>query len=440
MGNMIVSAGKGSQAVPITVPPLGEPCGRLVVPPAYMQTSGDLAIQCTEENLNQLLFGWTQEVDFALSSFSVYLTAIAAPGYFNFWISKADQNGDCIYAEDDLWGTVETGSTPHVWVRTTFDPIQLQRGKRYCLGLCANGQEGNPVVSVSFSARRQNAAIGSGHPQGCWSKISTDPDGEIWSDLQQDSRPALLNVVLNSTPHHSPQLVYGRSNGKDVALYNGSSWESREIPEAGITLNCEGLLAETLYKIYLRDNSGTLALEASNTPKMITEGVEVKSEAPTHRYLGLVCPIERQAGFQAPIKVSDWMGLYNAYNQRPTFVGKPPPYTITTEGSGSNANWVAISDFTAKVVSGHQCRLAADFSLASLNATRLTILLDGVALSHVPISWTVRTSDVISVHAEFMLSEGCHAICPAASGWPAFDYSLHDPIYGTSSLTGEIVA
>ncbi len=440
MGNMIVSAGKSNQGAPLTVASLGEPCGRLVVPAAYMQTSGDLAIECTVENLNQLLFGWTQEVDFALSSFSVYLTAIAAPGFFNFWISKADQNGDCIYGEHDLWGTVETGTTPHVWVRTTFDPIQLQRVQRYCIGLCANGQEGNPVVSVSFSARRQNPAIGSGHPQGCWSKISTDPDGQIWSNLQQDSRPALLNVVLNSTPNHSPQLVYGRSIGKDVALYNGSVWESREIPEAGITLNCESLLAETLYKIYLCDISGTLALEASITPQMITEGIEVSSEAPTHRYLGLVCPIERQTGFQAPIKVSDWMGLYNAYNQRPTFVGKPPPYTVTTEGSGSNADWVAISDFTAKVVAGHQSRLAADFSLASLNATRLTILLDGVALSHVPISWTTRTSDLISVHAEFMLSEACHAICPAASGWPAFDYSLHDPIHGTSSLTGEIMA
>ncbi|MGO9567273.1 MAG: hypothetical protein ACLP5H_07020 [Desulfomonilaceae bacterium] len=440
MGNMIVSAGRGNQGGSIEVRQLGEPPGRLVVPPAYMQTTGELAIQCNTANYVTVLFGWTQEVDFALSSFSVYLAATAVPALLNWWVSEVDQNGDCTFSfpiqgENYPWGFLETGSTPHVWVRTTFNPLQLQRDKRYCLCFRATGS-----ADVSFSARRQIPAIGSGHPQGCWSKTSTDIEGQIWSDLQQDSRPALLNVVLNSTPNHSPQLVYGRSTGKDVALYNGSKWESREIPEAGINLNCEGLPAETLYNIYLHDSSGTLALEAATTPRMISEGVEVKSEAPTHRYLGLVCPIERQTGLQAPIKVYDWMGVYNAYNRLPTFVGKPAPYAVATEGAGSDTNWVAISDFTAKFIAGHQCRFVSDFSLASVNGTRLTVLLDGAALSHVPISWTVHTSDLISVHAEFVLSEGCHAVCPAASGWPAFDYSLYDPIYGTSSLTGGIMA
>jgi hypothetical protein len=430
MGNMSIGGGKGrSSDSGGSAVYTGIVGGRLVVPPAYMQTAGDMAVPLNVVSVPR--FEWTQEVDQAFSPFSIYLKTVTAPGD----IACALLEG--FGQENVLTGAgISSGPSGGVWKRVIpADSVQLYAGKRYYLLF----MPADMIVDVSLSCNRQNPAQGSGFAQECKSAVSTDL-GATWTPIVKDNRPALLNVVLNSTPNHSPQLVYGRTNGKDVALYNGSEWESKEIPEAGINLNCESLASETLYNVYLHDNSGTLALEASTTPRMTSEGVEVKSEAPTHRYLGLVCPIERQTGLQAPIKVSDWMGVYNAYNQRPTSVGKPNPYAVATEGAGSDTNWVPISDFTAKFIAGDQCRLASDFSLASVNGTRLTILLDGAALSHVPISWTVRTSDLISVHAEFMLSEGRHAVCPAASGWPAFDYSLYDPIYGTSSLTGEMMA
>ncbi len=430
MGNMSIGGGKGraNDDGGSTVC-TGVAGGRLVVPPAYMQTAGDLAVPLNIVACPR--FDWTQEVDQAFSSFSIYLKTVTTPG--DIVVALFEEFGQ----ETLLAGaTIASGSSSGVWKRLTLDtPAQLYRGKRYYLLFMPGGMD----LDVSFSCNRQNPAQGSGLLPECRSSVTAD-QGATWTPLVKDNRPALLNVVLNSTPNHSPQLVYGRSNGKDVTLHDAPKWELREIPEAGISFSCEGLTAETLYNIYLHDNSGTLALEASTTGRMITEGVEVKSEAPSRRYLGLVCPIERHTGLQAPIKVSDWMGVYNAYNRCPTFVGKPAPYDVSTEGSGSDTNWVPISDFTAKFITGDRCRLASDFSLASVNGTRLTILLDGVALSDVPISWTTRTSDLISVHAEFMLSEGCHTVCPAASGWPVFDYSLHNPIYGTSSLTGEIMA
>jgi|GEM_PF-4381545 len=430
MGNMSIGGGKGRTSGNGGSTVCSEIVGgRLVIPPAYMQTAGDLAVP-----LNIAIsprFEWIQEVDQVFSPFSIYLKTVTTPG--DIVVALFEGSGQ----ETLLAGaTIASGSSNGVWKRLTPDtPVQLYRGKRYYLLFMPGGME----LDVSFSCNRQNPAQGSGLVLECRSSVTTD-QGANWTPLVKDTRPALLNVVLNSTPNHSPQLVYGRSGGKDVALYDGSKWESREIPEAGISLSCEGLTAETLYNIYLHDNAGTLSLEASTTRRMVTDGVEVKSEAPSHRYLGLVCPIERQTGLQAPIKVCDWMGVYNVYNRRTTFVGKTPPYAVSTEGSGSDTNWVAISDFTAKFITGDQCWLASDFSLASVNGTRLTILLDGIALPDVPISWTARTSDLISVHAEFMLSEGCHTVCPAASGWPVFDYSLYNPIYGTSSLAGEILA
>ncbi len=431
MGSMVVVAGRGGQNVPTGIERTAAPSGRLVVPPAYMQASGDVAVQSSAATGGMALFGWTQETDFDLSSFSVYLNTITTPGIISWSLSEVDANGDPIIGDSDPYGEIASGPSAGVWLRTTFAAVQLQRGKRYCLVFGVTGS-----CDISYSGRRQNAAIGSGHPPGCWSKTSTD-GGMTWSNLQQDSRPALLNLVLNSTAHHCPQLYYGQYSGESVYL---PGLGLRTIPSAGIAFDCENLAPDALYNVYLWDNAGTLTLEAATAGRTTSEGIEIKSGSPGGLYLGLIYPIERQPGFQAPIRVPDWMGVYNAHSQRATLVGKPNPYSAATEGSGSDTNWVAIGDFTAKFVTGEQCRLSSDFSLASVNSARLTILLDGVAPPHVPIAWTTRTSDLVSVHAEFVLPEGCHTICPAASGWPVFDYSLYDPIYGSSSLTGEMMA
>jgi hypothetical protein len=51
MRNMLVTGGKSNQTDSMGSQQLGIPPGRLVVPPVYIQTSGDLAIQCTANNL-----------------------------------------------------------------------------------------------------------------------------------------------------------------------------------------------------------------------------------------------------------------------------------------------------------------------------------------------------------------------------------------------------
>jgi hypothetical protein len=159
-------------------------------------------------------------------------------------------------------GSINTGVTADVWIRHAFQPVQLWRGKR--VWLVFSGQVG---ATSRLSVRRWNTNPASMFPDGCESK---ENDGNTWTQSLQDNKPALMNVVLNSTQNHVPQLMYGRQSGKGVYLPQTGFCD---IPETGIALNCEGLSAGTLFSIYLSLQEGSLRLDASETRRAVSQGI-----------------------------------------------------------------------------------------------------------------------------------------------------------------------
>jgi len=79
-------------------------------------------------------------------------------------------------------------------------------------------------------------------------------------------------------------------NGDKLYLYDGTSWQLRAIPSAGVTLGNSGLSASTTYYVYAYDNAGTITLEASITGHAAdtSTGFEIKSGDATRLLVGMV--------------------------------------------------------------------------------------------------------------------------------------------------------
>jgi hypothetical protein len=277
------------------------------------------------------------------------------------------------------------------WQRFTFSVRQLQRDTRYWLVF-----SGAESAGISLSTRRANPNHGSSIPYTCVCKGTTD-GGANWTQQMQDGdlRPAMLNVVLQSTANHSPQLMYGRYNGAAISLHDGTSWQMETIPEAGITLNCEELAADTYHEVYLYEDGGTLALEASTAGWILQDGLEVQSGASGKRNVGCMTAITRQAGLQAPVKVEDQMYVWNRHNRLPTRIGRVTPYvgeTIYTLSHtmmrgigdpGGIIGWMPVhaSDFRVGFVCGAMTQLVFRWTSFHINfgpSGIFSIAIDGV--------------------------------------------------------------
>lgn len=87
-------------------------------------------------------------------------------------------------------------------------------------------------------------------------------------------------------------LYYTPYSGNSIALYTGAAWAIHTFTERSLSL--AGLAANTLYDVWLYDNSGTLTLETTAWTNGTTrataltrqDGVLVQSGATTRRYLG----------------------------------------------------------------------------------------------------------------------------------------------------------
>ncbi|MEJ2719488.1 MAG: choice-of-anchor R domain-containing protein, partial [Deltaproteobacteria bacterium] len=303
------------------------PNGRLEVPGAYLQTGSDTAVQ-----LNAAADWAAQKIcprtDWQLNALAWYVTAVAAEGNAAIKLfsddGAADSNPDSAIATlSDSFGS---GDAADVWRWDDgFTPCQLQRGKTYWLVF-----QGTDGADFSLSCRRWNTNVGSMFPDETpAAKISTD-GGSSWSALTQGSKPAILNIVLNASANIVPPLIYGRYNGQYVYL---PGMGVREIPDAGVSLACDALTADTLYYVYLYDNSGTLTLEASATVPTLSEGILVKTGATTRRYLGMIYPRELYndgTGYQGPVDCMDSRLVLNHYNRAPKTLGKLCPYSANT--------------------------------------------------------------------------------------------------------------
>lgn len=100
------------------------------------------------------------------------------------------------------------------------------------------------------------------------------------------SIPAQCRVQVDSTT----QISLQRYQGSQIAVKTGTTWGVMTIPATGPTLANTGLTAATRYYIYVFNNSGTLALEASTTTHATDAdtGVEIKSGDATRTLVGMV--------------------------------------------------------------------------------------------------------------------------------------------------------
>ena len=301
--------------------------GRLEVLPAYYQTSSDQAVQLDAGN-DGVNIKWTQPVDCELTSLSVYITAVATQGVMD--INLYDITSGTAELESAL-GELDCGADADTWVRHTFTAVQLYRNKRYELRV--NGTDGD---DFSLSARRWNTALGSMFPDTCSSETTTD-DWTGTAALQQDSKDALLNIILNSVASdHVPQLTFGRYNGAYIDIPGGGL---QTIPEAGVTLDCSALTADTLYYIYIYNSSGTLTLEASTTGTALSGGVEVQSGATNKRYVGRIMARTLISTHEGPVDVVDRREVVNVHNGVIKTVGKFCPYSSNTADADLDTSW-----------------------------------------------------------------------------------------------------
>ncbi|MBI4561519.1 MAG: hypothetical protein HY724_05695 [Candidatus Rokubacteria bacterium] len=112
--------------------------------------------------------------------------------------------------------------------------------------------------------------------------------------LQNDGVLRGANYMINGQCRlartNATTLTLSRFGGANVLVKDADGWFIRTIASAGITLANTGLVASTLYYIYLYDSSGTLTLEASTTAHSTDTdtGVEIKTGDATRTLVGMV--------------------------------------------------------------------------------------------------------------------------------------------------------
>jgi hypothetical protein len=424
MGNMLANSG-GAAASDYW--PLLNPQGRLWVPPAYMQTSGDTAVDLLSA-AHAVAFRFVPEVDFGLFSVSFYLTAVSVTGNCTISLHEDSAGSPGAKIGADL-ANVAVGSSADVWLRAVWSTVQVYRNRIYWLKF--TGEAGK---NFSLSARRWNTSIGSMFPDGCRAKQTSDGTG--WTECAQDQKPALLNVVLNSTANHCPQLIYGRFNGPKLPLYNGAdAWAPATIPEAGVVLNCEALAANTGFNVFLYDNAGALTLEAVSdaTAPVMQDGIEVKSAATQRRLVGGMYAIERRPGFRAPIDVPDWRGVDNLHNPRPRKIAKYCPYASDTQETiPGNTQWRPWQNDTSFRINFYCARSTNLRALASIQVVccDVALQLDAISGLHpcTAIGVTTNVTHFNQVKSlETQLSAGFHYVIPMAqaAGVPTTAYLFY---------------
>jgi hypothetical protein len=300
--------------------------GHLFVPPAYYQVASDQAVQlnAAADWIAQKII---PECDFELSSLAWYVTAVGTEGDGTLELYSHDATNDQPDSSLATLATTGSGDTADTWIAATISTAQqLYAGKIYWIVL-----KGAASVDFSASTRRWNTAQGSMFPDSMPSaKYSTD-SGSTWSACEQDSKPALMNLILNPVPTDLvPSLYYGRSTGKYVITTAGPE----EIPVAGISLDCSDLTADTLNYVYL---TTALALEASTTTwTRNSDGLMVKVGDTTKKFVGLIYPKDiLGSGDQAPVDCMDRRLV--AYKGMQKTIGKYNPYVLDTSETGAIA-------------------------------------------------------------------------------------------------------
>jgi hypothetical protein len=164
--------------------------------------------------------------------------------------------------------------------------------------------------------------------------------GTTWSQCQQNSKPALWNMMINAVEAASgkpvPRLCYGRYNGKYLFIAGAGI---REIPEAGILLDMSDHSSPDSkfgYHVWLNNESGTLTLTATTDAIDDTDGIKHKSGASGYRHLGDVYPIAIHTGHYGPVDVMDRRLNINHFNKINKTFGKLNPFDSATLFNATN--------------------------------------------------------------------------------------------------------
>jgi hypothetical protein len=406
-----------------------KPQGRLWVPPAYMQTTGDAAVQLkvTGGIPSLAAFVWLQEITCAISYLSAYVKTVTVPGRMDVLIyEKNDLLAHVSNSENaTLLGSgyianIATTGWKRFYVPEPTPPYGahvFQHGREYvALFVCENFGD---AADISLSCRRWNTSCGSMIPDGCSSLICSD--GSTVIPLTQDSKPAMLNVVLGSTTNHSPALIYGRYNGKYLSLFDGAAWQLREIPIEGIWNQAENNPVGC-YNVFVSYTDGVgwnMALDYTEAEGVgLQDGIEVAPDEPRARLVGGFSAIERQTGLQAPIDVPDWRGVDNLHNRKPRKIAKFCPYAGNTDETiTGNTQWRPWQNSTSFRINFYCCKATELRVLASTLGIScdVAVQVDAVTELH-PHSSAAATGN-LSMHfhvksLETTLTPGLHYIVP----------------------------
>lgn len=402
--------------VPIVSPSVQD--GKLAMLPARTTVTGDTSQALTQANTTRLRESWVAPIDRAFRYISVRLPAIAASGNLSWLFEDATVSASPVTIAS---GTISSVDTTAKWVRIDLGASrQTYYGRTYRLTLWV----AEATTSISLGYGRQLPAQDSGLVVNCWAEISTN-GGSNYSALQQNSRNAQIEIVVDSTANHSPQLLFGRCGlGKHIALYTGSFWELKEIPIEGLALNCESLtaidltsletiLASPYYKVFVYDNSGSLAIEAANVDRTTQDGVYCKSGALTYREVGLVSGVTRIGSYVAPIRCRSINTFCNLNNTQYVEIFRQP-YAANTSKALSSGTWERYNnndDFRIINLS-YDSNVTAEAVLGYNNGSWIMISLgiDGYPTpsADAPVASVTGYSNGSTIKRSYYLKEGLH--------------------------------
>ena len=381
--------------------------GQLYVPPAYYQTGSSAAVQLNAA-ADWAAMRFSSDVDMEISSLDIYVSAVGTQGDITCAIYSHDSSNDEPDSSLQAFGTVDSGSGAG-WVR-----LSISSSSRY---QCAAGGtywiviKGSAGVDFSLSARRWHTGIGSMFPDGVKCLSSSD-SGANWSQIQQDSKDACLNLIINGQSDHVPQLYYGRKDGQYVYIPGSGLME---IPEEGISLDCSALTADTEYNLFLYDNSGTLELEASTTGRTRVDGITVKTGDTEKRFLGKIYPKEIQTGKQGPVDVMDRRLV--AWPGRSCLVGKYTPFSSETyyipSATATWFKWNNNDDYTVEILAVESARiqLVAQSAIESAGRMNISFGIDSTTPSELQSNMhQYLDGNQTSCHLACSLSERVHSI------------------------------
>jgi hypothetical protein len=127
--------------------------------------------------------------------------------------------------------------------------------------------------------------------------------------------PAVSSMSGGYVTRSGSNLLFAPDASNLVYTYEDSLWQTRVIPDAGITVACTGLSATTLYYLYVYDNGGTLTLDLSTTAPTTQNGINVKT-GDTSRLMIARCRTNGAGDVVTHNEDAAWQLVTNEFNKR----------------------------------------------------------------------------------------------------------------------------